>query len=283
MDSAATSPNDEEIRLRDEKRKREEEQLRLRADAERKEEERREKEEIKRREEEQKRRRAEEEKWAQLGPDVIQPLPRVPPSTVEGTKGVDQSKLMQAWFLDERTSDPSYTIYSMLPGRKPRSRPVTLKELKDQGVVYWRVNLSDFSIVNQIAKERGYKHMDEIKAHQTAKDEVFLERWFAEHYHEDEEMRLVMDGGAYIDVRSKQDVWIRCHLKAGDLVVLPPGMYHRCTPDEGDYVFVMRVFQEASRWLPIYRTDRKAETLPARIAYMSSLRRGAVAAEAGFL
>ncbi|KEG11449.1 1,2-Dihydroxy-3-keto-5-methylthiopentene dioxygenase [Trypanosoma grayi] len=266
---------EEEIRERDRKRQMEKEERERRMAQEKEEEDRKRREAEERLIEEERRRRKQEEEWRKLGSDIIHDLPPVPPSVV--TDG-----MVQAWYLDDETSKPTLRIASLKKGRRRDSPPVTLQQLKELGVVYYNVSLNEFSVVKQIVKERQYKHTDEIRVSQTCKDEQFLERWFQEHYNEDEQIRFVTDGSCFFDVRSKEDKWIRIHAKVGDLFIFAPGLYHRATLDEDDFVSLYRIFRDSPRFAPFFRSDTRAESQKVRLNYLMSLKKGNVATEFGF-
>lgn len=109
---------------------------------------------------------------------------------------------------------------------------ISATELEKIGVISHHFDSVDD--VNFLASERGYKNRDVITVSPGAMGgvyEVKVKAFFHEHLHEDEEIRYVLDGGGFFDVRSEDDRWVRIRVEKGDLIILPAGIYHRFTTD----------------------------------------------------
>lgn len=123
-----------------------------------------------------------------------------------------------------------------------------------------------------IRKVRGYTYEDEIDIHKDRLPgyEAKLKIFFEEHIHADEEIRYVLDGSGYFDVRDAEDRWIRISCQKGDMIVLPAGIWHRFTLDEGNYIKAKRLFVGEPVWTPLNRSDNY-DSHPARVAYVQGL------------
>lgn len=82
------------------------------------------------------------------------------------------------------------------------------------------------SSVDKIASERSYKNRDEIIVSPEKMGPLYEEKvkmFFNEHLHEDEEIRYILDGNGFFDVRDSSDEWVRIRVEKDDLIILPSG------------------------------------------------------------
>ncbi|GBE77316.1 1,2-dihydroxy-3-keto-5-methylthiopentene dioxygenase 1 [Sparassis crispa] len=184
---------------------------------------------------------------------------------------------MRAYFMDELPGDQRLLHDS--------GRPATDEILSNIGVLHWHVPLDAAgeweNEINAIAAERDYKNRDIVVVNKEAMGAEFetkTKAFYHEHMHEDEEIRYILEGGGYFDVREhSSDSWIRCHLGPGDLLVLPAGIYHRFSLDMGNKSRTMRLFKDEPKWLA-YNRGATTDASPYRLDYLKTLDSVATAA-----
>jgi methylthioribulose-1-phosphate dehydratase len=171
--------------------------------------------------------------------------------------------MIRAWMIDTARTDD---IRNDLQHKQPKW--VSPKKLDDLGLLRWKL---DGSAINeeleQICKDRDYKNRDEkMVGRHIPNYEEMCKTFATEHLHADEEIRYVLNGSGYFDVRDENDELIRIHVVKGDLLVLPEGIYHRYVPDIGNDIHVMRLFKDEPKWTPI---NRPCDDHPSRAKYIN--------------
>ncbi|XP_034015664.1 1,2-dihydroxy-3-keto-5-methylthiopentene dioxygenase [Thalassophryne amazonica] len=174
---------------------------------------------------------------------------------------------LDAWYMDASEED------KRRPHRLKPNQSVSLQELQKLGVFYWKLNANLYETdpkLQQIRNNHGYSYMDIITIHKDTLPnyEEKLKMFFEEHLHLDDEIRYVLDGQGYFDVRDKDDRWIRISTRKGDLITLPAGIYHRFTLDETNYIKAMRLFVGEPVWKAY---NRPADDFDIRQKYIASL------------
>ncbi|CAG9136815.1 unnamed protein product [Plutella xylostella] len=179
--------------------------------------------------------------------------------------------MVNAWYMDTEQNDQRLEHHRNPP------QFVSLKQLYEKtGVEYFSINVDTYltdGVLDKIKKDRGYTYEDDITCSKECLPnyEEKLKSFFEEHLHTDEEIRLVLDGSGYFDVRDGDEQWIRIQVTAGDMIVIPSGIYHRFTLDTNNFIRAKRFFIGEPVWLPY---NRPADEVPARQDYLRRLKEG---------
>ena len=169
----------------------------------------------------------------------------------------------EAWMMAEGETEDQKKENRQEPNVK-----VTAADMKALGVSYWKMDADAYDYplkavpwdpkdamdprLKALRDDRGYSYADIISIHpdHLPEYETKIKFFFEEHIHDAEEIRYILDGSGFFDVRDTKDKWVRIHVKKGDLMTLPEGIYHRFTCDETNYIKAMRLFKGNPVWTP---------------------------------
>ena len=108
--------------------------------------------------------------------------------------------------------------------------------------------------LDRLKTEAGYIEQDQVELlPDNPKLDEICAKFVDEHLHDDDEVRFVLEGAGVFDIRSTDDRWMRVTVEAGDLIVVPAGRYHRFFLTEANHIRCVRLFKDASGWVPKYR------------------------------
>ncbi|XP_023161225.1 1,2-dihydroxy-3-keto-5-methylthiopentene dioxygenase [Drosophila hydei] len=176
--------------------------------------------------------------------------------------------MVQVWFMDSDDSD------QRLEHKREPASYLDLETLyKKTGVEYFKINADNYEndeVLKELRSKRGYTYEDQITCSEQCLPDYLnkLKAFYTEHLHTDEEIRLVLDGSGYFDVRDNEDNWLRIEVVKGDLIIIPAGIYHRFTLDSKNYIQARRYFVGEPVWVPY---NRPADNMDCRKAYLEHM------------
>lgn len=175
--------------------------------------------------------------------------------------------MVEAYYHDNNDTEDNFT------DAHNSGKPVALSHLESIGVIYHHITSTEE--LDALAEQRSYKNRDVVNLSLATFPDLDafnakMRQFYKEHYHEDEEIRYIVDGEGYFDVRNENDAWIRTKLVKNDLLILPAGIYHRFTlSSNARYVKAVRLFKDEPKWEAINRDlGRESE---ARLEYVKTL------------
>lgn len=139
---------------------------------------------------------------------------------------------------------------------------LTAAELRKNNVYYTALPTDPAlfqGAINVLMNERGYVQQDEVQlAPSTPNIDAICAKFVDEHFHDDDEVRFVLEGEGVFDIRSRDDRWMRVVVEAGDLLVVPAQRHHRFMLTDSKLIRCVRLFKDVSGWVPHYRQEPSA-------------------------
>jgi len=172
---------------------------------------------------------------------------------------------MKAWVFDEHSPDTDLRT----PHQTSPPQPVSEKELAELGVTFERLPVDDWERrLTEYCQRHGFDDYEtnDLSPQTVPQYDEKLKQISAEHIHDVDEARYVIEGGGYLDIRSKKDHWIRCWLLPGDLLHAVGGLYHRFSMDSSNNIVLRRL---AKKGVGFDTIKRPCDDHPARQHYVT--------------
>ncbi len=82
--------------------------------------------------------------------------------------------------------------------------------------------------------------------------EAMLNKFNSEHWHDEDEVRFIIEGRGLFHIRPRQGLVISITVEAGDLICVPRGTRHWFDLCRERRIRAIRLFQDPSGWTPHY-------------------------------
>ena len=134
-------------------------------------------------------------------------------------------------------------------------REISPEILIGEGIQYEKIPLSNYQPeLDRIKKSWSYKSQDTVELEPgTPNLALICAKFDKEHLHTDDEVRFVLSGEGYFDIRSKDDRWMHVFVEAGDFILVPANRHHLFYLSGRKNIRCVRLFKENPSWTPVYR------------------------------
>jgi 1,2-dihydroxy-3-keto-5-methylthiopentene dioxygenase len=113
--------------------------------------------------------------------------------------------------------------------------------------------------IEKLKARGGYVTADVIDVNpQTPGLDAMLAKFNREHWHDEDEVRFIIQGRGLFHVRPHQGPVIAIQVEAGDLIRVPRGTWHWFDLCPDREIRAIRLFQDPAGWTPRY-TDSKVD------------------------
>jgi 1,2-dihydroxy-3-keto-5-methylthiopentene dioxygenase len=107
--------------------------------------------------------------------------------------------------------------------------------------------------VERLKQQGGYVAADVINVNsQTAGLAEMLAKFKREHWHDEDEVRFIIDGRGLFHIRPQAGPVIGIEVTAGDLICVPAGTWHWFNLCSDLEIKAIRLFQRTDGWTPYY-------------------------------
>ncbi len=130
--------------------------------------------------------------------------------------------------------------------------------------------------VDALKARGGYVRADVIDVKpETPNLEAMLARFSREHWHDEDEVRFIIEGRGLFHVHPPNDPVFAIEVEAGDLIRVPRGTHHWFDLCADRRIRAIRLFQDPSGWTPHYTdsgVDQGFQPVCFGLVYVSSER-----------
>ena len=136
------------------------------------------------------------------------------------------------------------------------AQEISVQQMNQEGIQYEKIPASHYQVdLDRIKKNWNYTAQDVVELNpQTPNLETICAKYDKEHLHTDDEVRYILSGQGYFDIRSRDDRWMHIFVEEGDFILVPSNRHHLFYLTHKKHIKAVRLFKENPSWTPIYRS-----------------------------